>query len=382
MLCCIGAAAYAAPLESVSGPSLSSGIVKVLLAQDEGTVTISSDTAAVIADIAQFEPMDITVENRDGVYLYTFSAANGALFLDGEPIGEASCILPGTEGSGFTVMGNTFRGDMMVLASDDTVFVINRLDIDLYLRGVLPYEVIVSWPAEALKAQAIASRAYAYSRRRDNAHPLYDFDATTASQVYRGVGGEHPATDAAVAETAGLILAFNGTIIPAFFHSSCGGHTENSGNVWQQDFAYLQGKSSPYCRGTRQYQWEVLISHQEVRTLLGFEHDLKSARITQAYPSGRVQALEIHPKRGEARTLSGVELRRLLGANKLRSTLFTVSVLRDGLFITGQGWGHGVGKCQWCSYAMAKEGYDAKSILEHFYTGAQIMRKRVTIEWP
>jgi stage II sporulation protein D len=123
---------------------------------------------------------------------------------------------------------------------------VNIVALDTYLRGVVPSEIVPSWPMEALKAQAVAARSYAWPKIKLTGS--YDVLPTSANQVYRGVLNEHPRTDRAVAEAANLVLLYQGNVITAYYHTASGGATESSEYVWPLKSG-KPGSVVPYIRG-------------------------------------------------------------------------------------------------------------------------------------
>ena len=161
------------------------------------------------------------------------------------PIIYTSCLFrtteknaaPGLRGTGitaaFSITGEN-GGDLIVY---------NLVDIEDYVKGVIPYEMSNSWPIEALKAQAVCARTYAMASRK---HSGFDLCTTECCQVYRGVGLANDTTDSAVEQTAGQYLTYNGELCVTYYSSSDGGATENSENVWTAAVGYLKGVIDPY----------------------------------------------------------------------------------------------------------------------------------------
>jgi len=153
-------------------------------------------------------------------------------------------IRPSTPGGTIEVDGQPYRGWMEVRILGDSLKVVNQLGIEDYLRGVVPNEMGpgVYPELEALKAQAVAARTYVVANRGQFSDSGYDICDSSGCQVYRGFGTEHPLTNQAVEETAGLIAGFNGAPIKALYTSTCGGHTEDGANIFQDlKLPYLKG---------------------------------------------------------------------------------------------------------------------------------------------
>lgn len=142
---------------------------------------------------------------------------------------------------------NQFRNSVRLLVnSAGSLDQINTLPFEYYLRGVVPSEMPASWPLEALKAQAVAARSYAWPRIGGGGD--YDIGASSASQNYKGYLHEYPSSNRAVTETTGQVITYNGRVVAAYYHSSAGGYTENS------EYAFVTASGNPgskvgYCRG-------------------------------------------------------------------------------------------------------------------------------------
>jgi SpoIID/LytB domain protein len=142
-----------------------------------------------------------------------------------------------------------YRGVIRLRSTTSGIDAINETKLDLYLRGVVPAEMPATWPVEALRAQAIASRSYA-ARRLHPKSGFYDLYDDTRSQVYRGSQGERPATTAVVADTAGQILRSGTSIVNALYHSTGGGATEDNENVFTSASGGIVAGPVPYLRGS------------------------------------------------------------------------------------------------------------------------------------
>jgi stage II sporulation protein D len=157
---------------------------------------------------------------------------------------DAATVAPAAGGDLLQVDATTYRGIVEVRPSTGgTLTVVNAVNLEDYLRGVVPNELSpVAFPQiEALKAQAVAARSYALAHLGDYSAKGYDLCATSSCQVYRGQSSEHPLTDRAVAETKGILATFRGKPINAYYTSTCGGHTENGDVIFGDPAPYLRG---------------------------------------------------------------------------------------------------------------------------------------------
>lgn len=279
--------------------------------------------------------------------------------------------------SNIYVDGRRFRGDIDIIRKDNQKLeVINYIGLDDYLYGVLYHEVSHRWPMEVLRAQAIAARTFALYQARQNKVQPYDLRCDIYSQVYGGRTSEKWSTTRAVNLTRGKILTYKGEILPAYYHATCAGYTEDAANLWNVDLAPLKGASCDFCIHSPHYKWTKEIP------LPGLENKLKdggykiggitSISVLSKNKSGRVDKLEIKDDAGMSIVLTGKDFRQMIGPNELRSTKFDPSIKGNKLVLYGFGWGHGVGMCQWGAFEMARQGKKAEAILEHYYPGAEI----------
>ena len=305
-------------------------------------------------------------------------------------------------------MGTRYRGEMEVFAaSPGSLSVVNIVDVESYLRGVVPEEIGHRSLAEleAVKAQAVAARTYAVAASGRRARGDFDVFATVEDQVYGGVDVEDPVCDRAVSETAGVIVEYDGRPIHAYFHANCGGRTEGRHEVWELPrLPYLTSVwdtpggtdqlDSAYCHDGRGFTWTETWTGGEIRALVqqylpslastpvtGDLGAVRDIRVTARSPSGRVRWLEVETAGGTYRVF-GDSVRRLLrrpgSGQALWSSWFTLDVYRrDGMVArvvaNGRGYGHGVGMCQHGALEMARDGFSYTDILKHYYRGVEIV---------
>ena len=280
---------------------------------------------------------------------------------------------------GFTqVNGKRYRGWVELRKKKNgLLLVVNELDLEEYLWGVIAAEVPPDWELEVLKAQAVASRTYALHEKRTAGKRPYHILATVTSQVYNGVNGEQINSVRAVNETNGLILRYQGKVIPAFYHANCGGHTENASLMWGVDEPYLKGVDCECQIILKNGLWEKRVSVSHISDALrrrGFGVDnISDMRIAGITPAGRVKNVTILSARG-ATTVPAETLRATLGNTEIPSLFFELELSEREAVFSGRGRGHGVGLCQWGAKEMAMKGYDFKSILSHYYPGTVMER--------
>lgn len=287
-------------------------------------------------------------------------------------------IMPLTKDALIFVGGKLYRGGLEVKVRDGGLMVVNAIDLEEYLYGVLPQEVPVKWEMAALRAQAIVARTYALYKRKSQANGDYDLSAHyLQDQRYDGYSAEHPRASLAVDETRGLVLTCAGTLIPAYYHAESAGYTENSEDVWSSAHPCLRAVKADIYPASPYLQWSVSIPLQDIQAALAKSgHRLggiQGLEPLERSPTGRILRLKISHTRGDT-VLRGTDFRLALGPEVIRSTRFTVEMRGGHALFSGQGWGHGVGMCQWCSQGMAELGYDHEAILKHYYRGAELRR--------
>ena len=255
---------------------------------------------------------------------------------------------------------------------------VTTLDVETYLRGVVPIEASPGWPAAALQVQAILARTYALAKRTLSRG--YDLVTTQGDQRYGGPAAEHPATNAAVDATRGLTLGFDGGPASVFYSSCCGGHTEDVAEVWgHATLPYLRGVDDPDCVAAPDYRWVRALPLDRARAALADRLGGEIADVALSDPdaSGRPRTATIRSDGGTAVALSVTELRTRWGGDIVRSTwLHRVSIDTTQavpvVSLEGSGRGHGVGLCQWGARGMALAGADATTILAHFFPGTAV----------
>jgi len=270
-----------------------------------------------------------------------------------------------------------YRGSLQIIKTEEGLLrAINIIDLEDYLKGVLFHEVSHRWPMEAIKAQAIASRTFALYQAQQNNHQYYYLKADVSSQVYGGVYAERYRTNKAVSETRGDVLVWKGGLLPAFFHATCGGHTEYAGRLWKVNAKPLKGIRCVYCKNSPHFFWERDVALTTIEKRLneaGYDiSGIISIKIKGRNPSGRATQLVLKGK-GERIRISAKDFRHILGSRITRSTNFTVTIIGKNAHFQGKGWGHGVGLCQWGAFSMAKKGMTADEILEYYYPGAKVV---------
>jgi stage II sporulation protein D len=288
------------------------------------------------------------------------------------------------------VSDRLYRGEISLRTSNGSIVVINALPLEYYLRSVVPAEIPSWFHPEAMKAQAVLSRTIAINWTERHSREGADFCDLTHCQVYAGVVSETRASDAAVRETAGLILAFRRRRAQAFYHSTCGGHTADAKRVWPGTLwpAYLRGvpdtlQGEPACAKSSHLTWTATVSQQELDDALGLSG--AAVAVIGREPCGRASEIAVRWAGGEKR-LTGeqfhVLLGRKLGWARVKSAWFEIA-RRDGSWaFSGRGLGHGVGMCQWGANARCLAGWSFAQVLEYYFPGTRVQLASREIAFP
>jgi len=276
---------------------------------------------------------------------------------------------------------NNYRGNIEIRRTDkDGLLVINELDVEDYLKGVLNEEISAKWHPESLKAQAVVARTYALYQKEKRKVNLYHLEATTADQVYGGARREDERTNKAVEDTSGIVLTYDGRLAKAFYHSASGGITEDVVNVWGgEGESYLKPIRCDFDKDAPNYQWEVDMDKADIETALSRNGikiaDISDIEIVSFTSSKRVSELYITHRNGVEK-ISGVDFRRIIGYDTIKSVLFRIKENGGSFLFYGRGSGHGVGLCQWGAKGMAEKGYAFIDILKYYYPGIEIKRMK------
>jgi stage II sporulation protein D len=299
------------------------------------------------------------------------------------------------EGADFQLQQRGYRGRLQVLVGSSALQAVNHVPLEAYLPSVVASEMPASWPQAALRAQAVAARTYALRQRKPAA--AFDVSATVSSQVYKGVEAETPSTRQAVVSTRGQVLMFGPGLANTVFHSSAGGSTENSGDLWSQQLPYLVSVPD-FDQHSPVHAWEP----EQLQRAFGEIGGAQRIDVLATTGSGRVRQARVTGPAGTL-VLTGAQLRSRLG---LKSTLVRFEVLAlelaalpaslpalpplvvepaispdqvpvqllppPALLAIGRGFGHGVGMSQWGAHGLANRGQSYEQILHHYYRGTEL----------
>ncbi len=304
-------------------------------------------------------------------------------------------IIKNGDKRGIWFKNRRYAGELRVSLNDKKLNIINYLKLEKYLKSVVGSEMPKEFPLAALQAQAIAARTYALKLLNKN--KSYDLHSTQDSQVYLGLESETEKINRAVRSTSSLALFYKNELIDSVFHSSSGGRTEDSGQVWRYQLPYLKSVVD-YDQKSTKYRWTNKFTPADLKKVFSDLGEVNSIQIIDKSNTGRVLKIRLYGTNGN-KIISGKNLREKL---QLLSTKFEVymkfnptnlenKLIFDSkivnelephnlppipkdyfLLVEGYGAGHGVGMSQWGAKSMAERGSNFREILKHYYTGVKI----------
>ena len=370
-----GRAAAIAVCLLIALPAQAEDLVRIAVARHVQGTVIASESALFV------RPLDQTVAGLpfvapDLAMVLDLHAVAGRLIIAGSiPAGQKIAIVSPL-GLPIAVDGMPYRGSVIVQVDPDgKITVVNLIDLEQYLYGVVGSEMPSTWPAAALRAQALVARTYAVGRLGIRDDVGYDLVAGEEDQAYRGIDGESAAVIAAVESTRGAILVYDGQIVHAYYSADDGGFTAG-GAALSDPQPYLVPLRDPYATGSPDRFWSASVDAagfaQSVNALVAPVGSLTAVAMGSTDSSGRLKSVRLTGSAGSA-ALSGFDFRRLAGRHLVRSTrIFSVTLDGRVIRVMGTGFGHGVGMSQWGARTMAADSYDYAGILRFYFRGTAL----------
>lgn len=331
----------------------------------------SSMVRILIAKGASF-----TVTSESALYVDSVDSGGSVLKLDETYVGKKVLSLTRI------LFDGKSAGNLVTVAREGSALcLVSLLPLNNYLAGVLKGEMGLSFPGEALKAQAVAARTYYLAKRAENGNKPYDITGTVEHQVvaFEDIDKLIPYVDA----TAGECLTYNGAIITAFFHASSGGMLTTPSLVWGDagQYPYYSVYSDPW--SDKKVKWQVQIGRFFMKTLfvragltVAADAFATAVAVTSYGPDLRAKTISVTFSDGSRHAVGGEQLRKIVGWGVIKSTLFTVSYREQSqeFVFEGIGAGHGVGMSQWGARTMADAGKTYREILAFYYTGCALQQ--------
>lgn len=346
-------------------------IKRITMAYHHGSYAILADTLNY-GSILPNEFVDISV---DGNYLrLRVGVVDKGLFskiiLHGNKLGSSLSLNPKTPSH---IKSRKYSGDFELLARDGYITIVNKVDINDYLAGVVESEGGGGKAIEYYKVQAVMSRTYALkyiNKHRDEGFSLCD---QVHCQAYHHQLSYTPTIKDAVIATNGRVLvdSINYHLLDTYFSANCGGQTCEPEDVWSSTIPYLRTFIDTFCIYTKQATWEKTISKVKWRNFLVSqfqypEQDSLWASCLYSFKQDARKAFYVSP-------VLGIPLRDIRDEFHLKSTFFSVEPQGENVLISGRGYGHGVGLCQEGAMNMAKKNYNYIQIAKFYFPGAIII---------
>jgi stage II sporulation protein D len=370
--------------------------IRVLLLNNVKNCTLQTSSPFYITNPKEVPPLETNFNTIEGPIKIKLSA--GKLTIAGRTFSSDKLIFHTNQPHIFRLNNNEYRGklELIINHNSNTFDVINHVPLEPYLAGVIGAEMPDYWEPEALKAQAIVARTYClYIKNRFGIRRNWDVAKTQANQVYIGVKEESAPIWNAVNDTFGQVLTCrhpDGTeaIFPTYYSSVCGGHTENSKNVFGDTFRPLTGVACPYCKDVAKltlFFWPMAQFDKGTVTTRLFKKypQLKQlGEITDILPAeksdygrfSRLTKIKLVGSTGKSDFLRAEDLRLSIDptGKQIQSAICQIEKWDDKwAFLAGRGWGHGVGMCQHGAQGMARQGKNAEQILKYYYPGSKIV---------
>lgn len=314
----------------------------------------------------------IEVRSPASVHRIALARKTLDLVVDGRPSGRV--WRPMREGP-WQVGARRYRGRLELRAEPGRILVLNHVALEDYVVATVGGEMPASWPDQALRAQAVATRTYALHQRERRRGEPWDVQASELSQVYRGIESESTPTRRAAEATRGEILTHAGRPILAAFHSTAGGRTASAAEVWGRSLPYLGSVDVEYEEDAPFTYWRTVPPPEALNgAIAALGADLGAVErleVDKRTESGRVERILARGRTGQA-VLDRDQVRALAESLGLRSRLFDIRRTPQGFAFVGSGFGHGVGMSQWGARELARRGASYQRILARFYPGARL----------
>jgi stage II sporulation protein D len=268
------------------------------------------------------------------------------------------------KGSKLIFQNKKLSGQNLIVKNSKQKFdVVGQFDFDRYLAGVVASEMPTKWPMEALNTQAIVARSFALARINERQNQIFHLDSDQMDQVFQA--HEDPRAMQAVKNTTNIILQNQkGEVLKAFFHADCGGQTVPASKVWPGE-TDTGTAVDPWCQNRKSNRWSYEISEKEF--LKGLQKNQNSEISEGELFQQKIQTVEV-----DHFQFTIQKLRQIFGFSKIKNSPESVEVSDGKITLSGKGFGHGAGLCQWGTLEQAKRGYTSIQILKHYYPKAEI----------
>ena len=330
-----------------------------VIADDKVLFTVSKGQTADITAINGKVNVFFSGKNHIGFRKLTWKSENKGTFK-AQPAGQKSS-------------SRIYSGDLLAFSINGHLQLVNRIDIEDYVAGVIEAESGAGNELEYYKVQAVISRTYALNNRNRHIDSGFEICDGTHCQVYHGKPRHEPLAEKAASATEDIVIVDHEiNLITAAFHSNCGGNTVNAEVAWSKPVPYLVGRCDTFCVHMPNSQWQKRITRDKWNSYI---KQKRGSNDLASLSDGGILG-DCNPMYHHDETLQ-IPRRAMRTDLKLRSTKFEIDYIADEVVFTGKGFGHGVGLCQEGAMRMSKLGYSYKDIIHFYYTDVHLIQRRM-----
>jgi stage II sporulation protein D len=330
-----------------------------VIGDDKLLFTIASGQSADITAISGKVNIFFSGKNHTGFKKITWKSESQAEFK-ATPAGSKA-------------NNRVYKGDIVAFSINGHLQLVNRIDIEEYVAGVIEAESGTGSELEYYKVQAVISRTYALNNRIRHIDSGFEICDGTHCQVYHGKPRKEPLAEKAAKSTEDIVIVDHEiNLITAAFHSNCGGKTVNAEVAWSKPVPYLIGRCDTFCLSMPHSHWEKTISAEKWHSYL---KQKRGSNETASLSDGGILG-ECNPMYCHDATLQ-IPRRAMRTELKLRSTQFEIEEKSGEVIFKGKGFGHGVGLCQEGAMRMATLGHSYKDIIHYYYTDVHLIQRRM-----
>lgn len=353
-------------------------LIRVRLEKNKRNITLSGYSLTVLGATSSYKK--ISIPQLETIQIKTIYFNNKFVLQVGNKIIAHAVIQ--IHGRQLKIGEKRLPSELLLSINNSTgdFDVIGVVPMDEYLVGVVASEMPAHWPVETLKAQAVAARSYALSVVKERANHAYHVESTVLDQVFQSITPEdskYSFLKKIIEETKRYSLVKNNKIFKSFYHSDCGGKTKTPQSVWGFGEDGGVAKDSA-CPSNPKARWNYVLDYNSLTQKIS-DFILESVSVSQIKilnQNAKPQALLVAT--AQPKTLSFEQLRKIIGYDKIKSTNLEFVVTQGQLKVSGQGYGHGVGLCQWGSKYLGDQGFSFQKILKHYYPKVHLFEKSIS----
>jgi len=331
-----------------------------IIAEDNVLFTIAKGQTADITAIGGKVNVFFSGKNYSGNKKLTWKSENQNASFKAQPAGQKTS-------------NRIYAGELIAFSINGHLQLVNRIDIEDYVAGVIEAESGAGNELEYYKVQAVISRTYALNNRSRHLDSGFEICDGTHCQVYHGKPRREPLAEKATKATEDIVIVDHEiNLITAAFHSNCGGNTVNAEVAWSKPVPYLVGRCDTFCVHMPNSHWQKSISREKWNSYIKQKRGSNDlASLSDGGILGDCNPMYHHDENLQ------IPRRSMRTDLKLRSTQFEIDYQENEVVFTGKGFGHGVGLCQEGAMRMSKLGYSYKDIIHFYYTDVHLIQRHM-----